>query len=244
MRSYKLKDVEHKVYEDESELPEGFTFKEDWRDSTVGDWVLADDGCYIQVLREGRLKKPGRKSVITYVGTCTGTFICRDSIKMDTEKRVNIYNFSGKHPEDHVKERKYLTPREGLFAQFVAQGMEYTDAYLSAFKTNSPVHAKASAGLLLKQERIKTAMKAELKPVLKNLGIDDNFVLSGIKEVAANGDKDSDKLKALFELADILEMKETRKEITAIGGAVFKGFLPEDAEVVQERKNMLGEGDA
>ena len=85
-------------------------------------------------------------------------------------------------------------------------------------------------------------MKQELKPVLAKLGIDDTMVLQGIRDVAVDGDKDSDRLKALFELADILEIKETKKEITAIGGAVFRGFLPEDTEVIEERKQIL-EGD-
>ena len=84
-------------------------------------------------------------------------------------------------------------------------------------------------------------MKAELKPVLAQLGIDNNLVLEGIKQIAVSGDKDSDRLKALFELADILEIKETRKEITAISGAVFKGFLPEDTEVLDDRKQLLEE---
>jgi hypothetical protein len=99
--------------------------------------------------------------------------------------------------------------------------------------------------LLLKQERVRTVMKAELKPVLAKLGINNDLVLEGIKQIAISGDKDSDKLKALFELADILEIKETRKEITAISGAVFKGFLPEDTEILNERKQLLeGKEDA
>ena len=126
----------------------------------------------------------------------------------------------------------------------MAQGMHDTDAYLNAFETNNKNYAKVSAGLLLKQERIKSAMKESLKPVLKQLGIDDTMVLAGIKDVAVNGEKDSDKLKALFELADILEIKETKKEITAIGGAVFKGFLPEDTQVVEERHDLLGDDNA
>ena len=96
----------------------------------------------------------------------------------------------------------------------------------------------------IKQERIKTAMKESIKPVLQKLGIDDTLVLAGIRDVAVNGEKDSDKLKALFELADILEIKETKKEITAIGGAVFKGFLPQDTETIEERKDLLGDGNA
>lgn len=87
-------------------------------------------------------------------------------------------------------------------------------------------------------------MKAEIKPVLEKLGIDDSMVLQGIRDIALTGDKDADRLKALFELADILEIKETKKEVTAIGGAVFKGFLPEDAKTVEDRSHLLGEKDA
>ena len=84
-------------------------------------------------------------------------------------------------------------------------------------------------------------MKEELKPVLKELNINDSVVLKNIRDIALAGEKDSDRLKALFELADILEIKEVKKEITAIGGAVFKGFLPEQTEVLEERKELLGE---
>ena len=119
--------------------------------------------------------------------------------------------------------------------------MERTEAYLRAFDTKNKTHAHAQAGLLLKQERVRTVMKEELRPVLAKLGINDTMVLQGIKEVAISGTKDSDKLKALFELADILEIKETKKEITAIGGAVFKGFLPADTTVLDDRKQLLGE---
>ena len=65
------------------------------------------------------------------------------------------------------------------------------------------------------------------------------FVLTGIKQVAQAGEKDADRLRALFELADILEMKESTKEITAIGAAMFKGFLPENTEMLEERKKMI-----
>ena len=244
MRNYTVKDHRHFVYDSIDEVPQGIDYKADWRNANIGDWVLADDGCIIQILRSGHLKRPYRKKDVKYVGTCTGTFVCTDAYQMDTDRRENIYNLSGKSPYSSVKEREQLTPKEELFAQFVAQGMKATDAYLQAFDAKSKDYAHTSAGLLLKQERIKTAMKESIKPVLKQLGIDDTMVLSGIKDVAINGEKDSDKLKALFELADILEIKETKKEITAIGGAVFKGFLPEDAEVIQERKDLLGDGNA
>ena len=244
MREYIVKGKNHLVYDGLDELTDSITYTDDWINADIGQWVLADDGCIIQILRSGVLKRPYRKKNVKYVGTCTGTFICADAYKMDTDRRDNIYNLSGKSPQNSVKDREDITPKEELFAQFVAQGVKATEAYLTAFDAKSKSYAKASAGLLLKQERVKTAMKESLKPVLQKLGINADMVLSGIKEVAMNGEKDSDKLKALFELGDILEIKETKKEITAIGGAVFKCFLPEDAEKIEHRKAMLGDGNA
>tara|TARA_R110002020_G_scaffold154369_1_gene334009 strand:- start:853 stop:1599 length:747 start_codon:yes stop_codon:yes gene_type:complete len=240
MREYTIKGITHKIYESALEAPDEIKFFDNWREGDAGDWVLADDGCIIQILRTGYFARPTKKvKALKYVGTCTGTFICKDSYKMDCDKRENIYNISGKSPYTQTIERKEITHRERLFAQFVSQGMERTEAYLRAFETKNKTHACAQAGLLLKQERVRTVMKQELKPVLEKLGIDDNMVLRGIRDVALDGEKDSDKLKALFELADILEIKETKKEITAIGGAVFKGFLPENVEVLEERKQIL-----
>ena len=246
MRKYTVKNQSYTVYDSPDEFPEDMQFLDDWRAGDVEDWVLADDNCIIQILRVGYFSRPTKKvKALKYVGTCTGTFICKKTYKMDCDKRENIYNISGKSPYTQTIERESVTHRERLFAEFISQGMERTEAYLRAFTTKSRHHAQAQAGLLLKQERVRSVMKEELKPVLAKLGINDTMVLEGIKDVALTGDKDSDKLKALFELADILEIKETRKEITAIGGAVFKGFLPEDTEVLDDRKQLLGEnGDA
>ena len=230
------------MYESEDELPDGTEFLDNWREGDIGDWVLTDDGCIIQILRTGMFARPTKKvKALKYVGTCTGTFICKDAYKMDCDKRENIYNISGKSPYTQTIERKEVTCKERIFASFIAEGMERTEAYLRAFETKSKHYAQAQAGLLLKQERVRTVMKEALKPVLAKLGINDTMVLSGIKDVAVSGEKDSDKLKALFELADILEIKETKKEITAIGGAVFKGFLPEDTTMLDDRKQLLEE---
>ena len=242
MRKYTVKDQSHTVYDNTDELPEDLKFLDNWREGDIGDWVLADDGCIIQVLRTGVFARPTKKiKALKYVGTCTGTFICKDAYKMDCDKRENIYNISGKSPYTQTIERKEVTCKERIFASFIAEGMERTEAYLRAFETKSKHYAQAQAGLLLKQERVRTVMKEALKPVLAKLGINDTMVLSGIKDVAVSGEKDSDKLKALFELADILEIKETKKEITAIGGAVFKGFLPEDTTMLDDRKQLLEE---
>ena len=245
MRKYTIKKQEYTVYDSVEEFPKDTSFLENWREGDIGNWVLADDGCIIQILRVGHFAQPKNKvKTIKYVGTCTGTFICRDAVKMDCDRRDNIYNISGKHPTAQIIERNILTQKEQMFAQFMSVGMKGAEAYLRAFDTESKHYAHAQAGLLLKQERIRTAVKEELKPVLKALNINNAVVLEGIRDIALGGEKDTDKLKALFELADILEIKETKKEITAIGGAVFKGFLPDHTEVLGERKELIEENDA
>jgi hypothetical protein len=231
MRTYTIKKQDHHVYEDLSELPGDLVYLRDWRQSEVGDWVLADDGCIIQVLRKNVLaKKDGKIKVEHTIGTCTGTFVSRPSVKMDTERRKNIYSMSGKHTSARNKDRKKMTFNETLFSQHLVRGLSPEDAYLKVYRTNNRKYAKLQAGILVKSERIKKAMKEELKPILKQLGISPELVLAGIKDIATDEEaKHSDKLKALFELGEILEIKETNK-VTEVTGALFQGFQPDQLE--------------
>ncbi len=130
MREYKVKDRVHAVYDTIDEVPDHIQYTDQWRSASIGEWVLADDGCIVQILRSGQLKRAYRKKDVNYIGTCTGTFICSTAYKMDTDRRDNIYNLSGKTPQASVKDRKDATPKEQLFAQFVSQGMKATDALL------------------------------------------------------------------------------------------------------------------
>ena len=115
----------------------------------------------------------------------------------------------------------------------MTRGVSPEDAYLKVYSTNNKNYAKLQAGILVKSERIKKAMKEELKPVLQALGISPELVLEGIKDIATDQDaKHSDKLKALFELGEILELKETNK-VTEVTGALFQGFQPEQIQSTQ-----------
>ena len=76
----------------------------------------------------------------------------------------------------------------------------------------------------------------ELRPVLESLGISPELVLEGIRDIATDTQaKHSDKLKALFELGEILELKETQK-VTEVTGALFQGFEPKQLEATQRPK--------
>ena len=242
MRTYRVSDVYHNVYEDRSELPGNMVIVHNWRKAQVGDWVEADDNCIIQILRKGKMKTPrGKAKYREYVGTCSGTFICSPKVKMDTSKRENIWTISGKDTERVILDRRNLTKCEIIFVQYMAGGLPPSEAYINAFKTNNPMYAKEQSTKLVKTERIQKAMKEELKPVLKELNIDDKSVLEGIKRVAENSQKDETKLKALFKLSDILDLEDkTQTKVTQLSGAVFQGFADNILEEVQRPKEIGG----
>tara|TARA_R110002096_G_scaffold153690_1_gene317653 strand:+ start:594 stop:1322 length:729 start_codon:yes stop_codon:yes gene_type:complete len=228
--------LKHRVYDDEDILPSGLVIRSNWRLGQVGDWVKADDGCVIQILRRGTMHKPkGKNKAVEYVGTCTGTFMVKSTVKMDTSRRINIYSLGGnKKADDILLDREKLNKNEIIFATLLAKGFSLVDAYMKAFPTNNPGYAKVKAGQLIKTERVRTAMKEELKPVLEELNIDETFVLKNIKEVVLSSEKDDTRLKALFKLADIMDLEDKNStKITQVTGALFQGFTPDQIEAVE-----------
>jgi len=240
MREYWVKKIKHPVYEDDNEIPPSISIVEDWKKGNLGDWVRADDGCVIQILRKGRMLR--KKGTRYYLGTCTGTFLVLPEITMDTDKRPNRYSFSGYGtPEEVVKNRKKLNANEKLFVQFLMLDEDSPeDAYVKAFPTNNKRYARVKAVNLLQTERIKTAMKEELKPTLDELEIDNKMVLKGIKDEAIlKTNKPDTRLKALFKLADILDLEDkSTTKVQQISGAVFQGFTDEMLEPVEKKKEL------
>jgi len=240
MRKYKISNCWHYVYEDKDEVPSDITVRANWRNADIGDWILSDDGCVIQVLRKGKMKTTsGRNKVRVYLGTCTGTFTTDKSSEMDTSKRDNIYSFGGKTKEDILLDRTILSQSEELFVQYLASGLPAREAYIKAFPTNKPGYASLMAGKLIKTERVRTAMKKELKPFLDKLGIDETWILSGIKDMAEFAEKDETQLKALFKLSDIMDMEDkSSSKVTQLTGAVFKGFTDDLIEEAERPKEL------
>jgi phage I-like protein len=127
-----------------------------------------------------------------------------------------------------------LSSREEVFVQYIASGMDARMAYLKAFPTNDPHYAGLRAGQLIKTTRIRTAMKEELKPVLEELGINETSILRNIYTIAMSSEKDETKLKALFKLADVMDLEDKNKtSVTQISGAVFEGFKAKEIETAQ-----------
>ena len=238
---YKVNGIDHPVYSTEDTLPEGITVIKDWREGQIGDWVLTDDEAVIQILRRGKMsKRRGKNRVVEYVGTCTGTFLISPKAMMDSSKRPNIYSFSGyKTPEETLTERRDLTKCEALFLCHLSTGIRPEEAYLKAFPTTNRKYAIEKSSTLVRTERILTAMKEELKPVCQKLGVDPESVIRNIKE-KADDNEDKDQLKALFKLADILDLEDKNKtQVTQVTGALFKGFTPDQIEAAERKE--LGE---
>ena len=238
--------VEHKVYDPEDQLENGLVVIEDWRDSRIGDWVKADDDCIIQVLRKGQMvRKYGRNKVREYVGTCTGTYPVGKNVKMDTSRRVNIYTFGGsKNSEDILLDRTTLTRCELVFVQFLTSGMSPQESYLKAFPTKNVNYASVKSSQLMRTERVYTAMKEELKPVCEELGIDPKSVLQDIQYASKNSEKEDVRLRALFKLADILDLEDKNQtKVTQVSGALFQGFTPEQLESAERPQISEGNKD-
>ena len=243
MRSYAIKGIDHVVYDDLTEVPSSIYFLDDWRNADLGDWVLTDDDCVIQILRRGKMLNQGRYKM-EYLGTCTGTFIVLGGNTMDTVKRKNIYSFGGGKDHDEViRKRKNATAQEVAFAKYLVRGLTPEEAYLKSFgNSKSNRYAKARAAVLVKQERIINIVKEELEDVFDSLGINLEYLIHGVKHVADTSNRVSDRLSAfrmLWDAADVVP----KQKITQISGAVFQGF---DSKVLEsaKRPELKGKVDA
>jgi hypothetical protein len=236
MRHYTVNRIKHVVYDDLKEVPSKVQVIENWRNGVVGAWVKSDDGCVIQVLRRGTMMRVN--GTRDYIGTCTGTFICMPNVEMDTQPRANRYSFGGYDThEQTVISRNKLTTSEKLFVQYLASGMQPQEAYIKAFPTNNPAYARMKSVQLVKTERVMTAMKEELRPIMEKLGISEEQVLSGIKHEAETADKPDTRLKALFKLSDILDLEDKNAPtVQQVTGVAFQGFSGNELETAERKK--------
>ena len=123
-------------------------------------------------------------------------------------------------------EKKGLTKKERMFIFYLShEKLSPEQAYLKAFPTKNKRYASEKAASLIKTERITTAVKEELKPILEELGISDQYILKGIKDEAELAEKSDTRLKALFKLSDILDLEDKNQtKVTQIQGVAFGGF--------------------
>tara|TARA_R100001082_G_C4364124_1_gene160935 strand:- start:159 stop:893 length:735 start_codon:yes stop_codon:yes gene_type:complete len=244
LREYKVNRVIHRVFEPDDKVPH--PVHDNWKTGEIGQWVRADDDCVIQVLRKGKLHDSTRRNKVReYIGTCTGTFIVSPKTKMDTSRRTNIYSIGGgKNSDDILLDRTILSKAEQVFVVYLASGMAPKEAYMKAFPTNNPTYASMKSTKLVKQKRILTAMKEELKPIMKDLDLDESYVLKAIKQVIETSDKDETRLKALFKLSDIMDLEDkTKVSVTQTTGVLLEsGIKANELEEIKIEKQKITGG--
>jgi len=192
--------------------------KSDWKEAKELDWVMSDDDRIIQILRRNSMKNTVRspdknKHASYYVQTVVGSFVVSKNQKMDTDfsSHLNRYSFGGKFVnwKKRLEAREKNNKNEKAFVYFVAIVRDKPEiAYMKVYGTNNFMYAKRRAYILLKQERIKLAIRKELKEIADDLGMDDRFHLEKAKELIENAESDNVKLGALRTTAEWTGMNE------------------------------------
>jgi len=208
----------------------------DWREGIEGDWVLTDDQNVCQVLKCYDLKVHLSKKVTRCVRTVLGTFrVDNYNIKMLGEDGIaeNIYTFSRTYKAFKQYQKDGLKPKEFVFARYVAEGMEISQAYAKVFKkSKSSEYIANSAKQLMKKDEVKTMVKEEIKKTLQEEGITPDWILSRYKDLAELAEKDSDKLRSLESLSKISGLFDTDTKQEQL--TVWSGFTTEQMEALKD----------
>ena len=240
-----IKNTKHYLYDNKEEFyisNPNLPIRHGWRHGEEGEWVSTDDGFVCQILKKSTLKtETGKKS--TYVRTVCGTFLTnRINREMLGENGIaeNIYTMSGTNrARDNYRDRGDVS-KELLFARYVATQIARNEAVdpIAAYKNaypdaNAEGYIKRKSTSLLKTKRIDTMIKQEVREILDEEGVTDNYLIGGYKTLADGGETDNAKLKALDSLAKISGLFDTAQqkseEVT-----IWAGFSPEQLEEVKK----------
>ena len=209
---------------------------EQWRSAKEGDWVLTDDDNVCQILKCYDLKIHGSKKLTRCVRTVVGTFrVDNLNAKLLGEDGIaeNIYTFSRTYKAFKEYKKAGLKPKEFVFARYVAEGVDISQAYAKVFKkSKSSEHIADSANKLMKKDEVKKMVKEEIKKVLQDEGITPDWILSRYKDLAEVADKDSDKLRSLESLSKIAGLFDTDTKQEQL--TVWSGFTSEQMEALSE----------
>ena len=254
MQKKPIKNKTHCVYDGIEEFLEHNPNKNivfDWRKADEGDWVLSDDDRVVQLLKVSKdVKHPGDRKNYKYasgwVRTVVGSFLNRPNIKMDADfsSHPNRYTFSKtiKNTASRVKDRKNVTRKEKEFATNIVVGMGAIDAYKNAYRELSNNKARRKATILLKQERVMKEIEKSVLDVAKGLGIDHEYILGKLKNLADYSEDDNIILQSAKELGKIVGtsgITVKQREVGLVG--LFQGFSPDEIEGAARDQKQIAE---
>jgi len=231
-----------------------------WRTAKKDEWVKADDGGIVQILRKtDNIKHKVDKSLVSgvynkngWVRTVVGCFFCKDNSVMDTdfEQHPNRYIFGKKNmsQRERLKNRENLTEREkefvllSLIRRYSLEEMITEYSRIFKIRKNRPEVVKEKILFLFKQERVIKMLTKDAKKLAKTIGITPEFVLKGVKNLAEFANREDVRLNALTKCGDYIEIEEREKIGGGIGGILTTGFgqVPTEIEEIPT-KELLGE---
>ena len=238
----KIKNTNHYLYDNIDEYKAFGQTEEvlsDWRIADEGDWVYTDDGYICQILKKSKVNHPNYKTPRTMIRTVCGSFICEQkSHKILGEDGVveNIYTFSGNYDSINEIRSKKTSSKKMLFAQYVAAGMDTSQAYSIVYpKAKDKQYIKTAANKLLQQKKVMEMVKEEIKDILNSEGVTPEYIIQRYKDIADISEKDSDKLRSLDALAKMSGLFDTEKKQEQL--TVWTGFTPEQMEAIKDGNN-------
>ncbi len=215
MEFQSIKNSIHYVFDNKEEYEQHFLSQgipipkivADWREAKELDWCMSDDDRIIQILRCSSMNQTFRSNdknhhARHYIRTVVGSFVASKNQKMDTDfsNHEDRYTFGGKFRnwQKRLEAREKNTRAEDQFVYFIAIVRDKPEiAYMKVYGTNNFRHARRRAYLLMKQERIKLAIRKELKDEAVDLGMDIKFHLKEVKKLIKGADKGGVKIAAL-----------------------------------------------
>ena len=253
------------IYTVEQALERGIEFRKDWRNPPKNkkelifgpnviahkdDWVVTefpgplDEYWVMQVLWRNTYHQ------FSYIRTATGAY----PVNYDPQKRPfdgadirGQYSIGGN--EAYQVRNAIMTKREQLLVQFIVElitehGYFSKDivylAYRSAYK-NTPTWQKVI--LIMRSEKIMGAVAKQLKELLKNKGIDTDWVLDQLKDMGENDyDKAPDRRLEVVKLVGLmndLPLADNRNNQLP-PPADNDVLMVEDAEVENDLKKIEG----
>ena len=237
-----IKQKKHYIYDDLKEFDinnSTIPVRHNWRHGDEGEWVFTDDGYVCQILRKLDISNNNGDPIIC-IRTLCGTFVAEDRKReMLGENGIaeNIYTFSGNNKFKQRYNKRKRNSRELLFARYVASGMGAVSAYKLAFPdSRSSNYIKRRADKLCRTEVVQKMVSQEILALLEKNDATPEYIIERYKTIADLAERDTDKLRALSDLAKMAGLFNTEdkksEQVT-----IWAGFTPEQLEEVKKHGN-------
>jgi hypothetical protein len=244
MESDDINGVKHFVFADEAEFRK-YHFTEpivtDWRNAAKGDWVRADDGGIVQILRASG--STGIKHPVRMLGTIVGTFPTSRWNTMDTNftlhpNRYVVSSLTDKERRER-KKGKPLSAKDMLIVHHMLTGMMPEEAIRIVHNRKaklSPYTVRGKLEELYRDRRVIVLIKEAVEKAARDLNIGPRTIVERLNQLSLNADKDATRLAATQTLADLMDLKPEHDR----GRPMFPGAGKGDGQIADAEFKLIG----